>query len=344
MSADSKKELYIVGLGPGARQKMTQEAIDVVEACEVIAGYKVYIDLLKPYYPDKEYLVNGMRQEVERCRLALETAAGGKKTALVCSGDAGVYGMAGITLELATEFPEVDVHVIPGVTAALSGAALLGAPLGHDFTVISLSDLLTPWELIERRLAAAAEGDFAICLYNPSSHKRHDYLQKACQILLQKKSGDTICGITRNIGRDGEEKRILTLDELLETQVDMFTTVFIGNSQTRKVGDAMVTPRGYRRDNAESSHIWRYNGGATACRVSDTIKQEAENADYRSPCLRGIGVWCTGTAGGCRAQGACGSAGAGRYAGIPAGSTGGPLCGCDTSVCGDRDTEYLSGV
>ena len=219
MSADSKKELYIVGLGPGARQKMTQEAIDVVEACEVIAGYKVYIDLLKPYYPDKEYLVNGMRQEVERCRLALE-------------------------------FPEVDVHVIPGVTAALSGAALLGAPLGHDFTVISLSDLLTPWELIERRLAAAAEGDFAICLYNPSSHKRHDYLQKACQILLQKKSGDTICGITRNIGRDGEEKRILTLDELLETQVDMFTTVFIGNSQTRKVGDAMVTPRGYRRDNA----------------------------------------------------------------------------------------------
>ena len=215
MSADSKKELYIVGLGPGARQKMTQEAIDVVEACEVIAGYKVYIDLLKPYYPDKEYLVNGMRQEVERCRLALETAAGGKKTALVCSGDAGVYGMAGITLELATEFPEVDVHVIPGVTAALSGAALLGAPLGHDFTVISLSDLLTP-----------------------------------CQILLQKKSGDTICGITRNIGRDGEEKRILTLDELLETQVDMFTTVFIGNSQTRKVGDAMVTPRGYRRDNA----------------------------------------------------------------------------------------------
>lgn len=154
MSADSKKELYIVGLGPGARQKMTQEAIDVVEACEVIAGYKVYIDLLKPYYPDKEYLVNGMRQEVERCRLALETAAGGKKTALVCSGDAGVYGMAGITLELATEFPEVDVHVIPGVTAALSGAALLGAPLGHDFTVISLSDLLTPWELIERRLAA----------------------------------------------------------------------------------------------------------------------------------------------------------------------------------------------
>lgn len=247
MNAESKKELYIVGLGPGARQKMTQEAIDVVEACEVIAGYKVYIELLRPYYPDKEYLVNGMRQEVERCRLALKTANDGKRTALVCSGDAGVYGMAGITLELAEEFPEVDVHVIPGVTAALSGAALLGAPLGHDFAVISLSDLLTPWELIEHRLVAAAEGDFAICLYNPSSHKRHDYLQKACAILLQGKSGDTVCGITRNIGRMGEEKRILTLSELEETEVDMFTTVFIGNSQTKRIGDWMVTPRGYEK-------------------------------------------------------------------------------------------------
>ena len=223
MSADSKKELYIVGLGPGARQKMTQEAIDVVEACEVIAGYKVYIDLLKPYYPDKEYLVNGMRQEVERCRLALETAAGGKKTALVCSGDAGVYGMAGITLELATEFPEVDVHVIPGVTAALSGAALLGAPLGHDFTVISLSDLLTPWELIERRLAAAAEGDFAICLYNPSSHKRHDYLQKACQILLQKKSGDTM--------KKGDILLEFDIDKIKADGYDVTTPIIISNTE-----------------------------------------------------------------------------------------------------------------
>ena len=223
MSADSKKELYIVGLGPGARQKMTQEAIDVVEACEVIAGYKVYIELLKPYYPDKEYLVNGMRQEVERCRLALETAAGGKKTALVCSGDAGVYGMAGITLELATEFPEVDVHVIPGVTAALSGAALLGAPLGHDFTVISLSDLLTPWELIERRLAAAAEGDFAICLYNPSSHKRHDYLQKACQILLQKKSGDTM--------KKGDILLEFDIDKIKADGYDVTTPIIISNTE-----------------------------------------------------------------------------------------------------------------
>ena len=245
MSAESKKELYIVGLGPGARQKMTQEAIDVVEACEVIAGYKVYIDLLKPYYPDKEYLVNGMRQEVERCRLALETAAGGKKTALVCSGDAGVYGMAGITLELATEFPEVDVHVIPGVTAALSGAALLGAPLGHDFAVISLSDLLTPWELIEKRLLAAAEADFAICLYNPASKKRKDYLKKACELILRYRSPETVCGYARNIGREGQEMGLLTLEQLREFDADMFTTVFIGNSQTVRIGERMVTPRGY---------------------------------------------------------------------------------------------------
>ena len=246
MGAESKKELYIVGLGPGARQKMTQEAIDVVEACEVIAGYKVYIELLKPYYPDKEYLVNGMRQEVERCRLALETAANGKKTALVCSGDAGVYGMAGITLELATEFPEVDVHVIPGVTAALSGAALLGAPLGHDFAVISLSDLLTPWEKIEKRLLAAAAADFVICLYNPSSKKRHDYLQKACDLILQYQPETLVCATVSQIGRDGEEKHIYTLKELRDLQVDMFTTVFIGNSQTREINGCMVTPRGYR--------------------------------------------------------------------------------------------------
>lgn len=246
MSAESRKELYIVGLGPGARQKMTQEAIDVVEACEVIAGYKVYIELLKPYYPDKEYLVNGMRQEVERCRLALETAASGKKTALVCSGDAGVYGMAGITLELAAEFPEVDVHVIPGVTAALSGAALLGAPLGHDFAVISLSDLLTPWEKIEKRLLMASKADLVICLYNPSSRKRADYLQKACDLMMQYKAPETVCGIVRNIGRDGESAEIMSLAELRNKKVDMFTTVYIGNQETIELNGKMVTPRGYR--------------------------------------------------------------------------------------------------
>ena len=242
--------VYVVGLGPGAGEQMTVRAEKILEACPVILGYTVYIDLVREQYPEKKFLSTPMKQEVKRCQMAFEEAVKGQDVAMVCSGDAGVYGMAGLIYEVGREYPEIKIEIIPGITAATGGAAVLGAPLMHDFAVISLSDLLTPWELIERRLAAAAEGDFAICLYNPSSRKRHDYLQKACQILLQKKSGDTICGIARNIGRDGEEKRILTLDELLETQVDMFTTVFIGNSQTRKVGDAMVTPRGYRRDNA----------------------------------------------------------------------------------------------
>ena len=212
-------------------------------------GYTTYIQLLQEQFPDKQFRSTPMRQEIDRCKLAVSIALEGKTVALVSSGDSGIYGMTGILLEvIAAEQADVEVIAVPGVTAASAAAAILGAPLMHDFAVISLSDLLTPWELIEHRLVAAAEGDFAICLYNPSSHKRHDYLQKACAILLQGKSGDTVCGITRNIGRMGEEKRILTLSELEETEVDMFTSVFIGNSQTKRIGDWMVTPRGYEKN------------------------------------------------------------------------------------------------
>ena len=144
-----------------------------------------------------------MRKEVERCRLAFEQAAGGKDTGMICSGDAGVYGMSGVILEIGAEYPQVSVEIVPGVTAALSGGALLGAPLMHDFAVISLSDLMTPWELIAKRLEAAASADFSICIYNPSSKKRADYLQKACEILRKFRSGDTICGVVSNIGREG---------------------------------------------------------------------------------------------------------------------------------------------
>lgn len=167
---------------------------------------------------------------------------------MICSGDAGVYGMAGLLLELGREFPDCEVEVISGVTAALSGAAVLGAPLIHDFAVISLSDLLTPWELIEKRLACAAEGDFSICIYNPSSRKRNDYLKKACRVLLETKAPDTVCGLVRNIGREGQSFRVLTLAELAETETDMFTTVFVGNSATRVIDGRMVTPRGYRSE------------------------------------------------------------------------------------------------
>lgn len=240
------KRLYVVGMGPGEPSKMTMEAMDIIKECPVIAGYTVYIDLLKQFVSEKEWIVTGMMKEVERCELALQSANEGKDTAMVCSGDSGVYGMAGIVLELAVKYPEVEIIVVPGVTAALSGAALLGAPLGHDFAIISLSDLLTPWELIERRLLAASMADLAICIYNPSSKKRADYLQKACEIIRKNQPDNLVCGYVRNIGRDGEEKRILSLLELKEAKVDMFTTVFIGNSQTKEINGKMVTPRGYR--------------------------------------------------------------------------------------------------
>ena len=237
--------LYVVGLGPGGSRWMTWEARAALEQAEVLCGYTVYLDLIRGEFPDKEYFSTPMTQEIERCRAALERAWSGRTTALVCSGDAGVYGMAGPVLELAPQFPEVEIQVVPGVTAALAGAAVLGAPLMHDFTVLSLSDLLTPWEVIRRRLELAAQGDFVLCLYNPSSRRRRDHLRMACDIVLAHRGPETVCGWVRNAGRAQEEHQVLTLGELQEAQVDMFTTVFIGSAATRRIGDRMVTPRGY---------------------------------------------------------------------------------------------------
>ena len=240
--------VYVVGLGPGDVFYLTQEAQSALEHADAICGYKLYIDLIEPEFPCEEYYATGMTQEIDRCRWALEKARTGKRVALVCSGDAGVYGMASPLLELATDYPDVAVEVVPGLTAALSGGAVLGAPLAHDFCVISLSDRLTPWEVIEKRLACAAMGDFCVALYNPSSKGRPDYLAKAVHILLENgKSADTVCGIVRNIGREGQTARVLTLAQLERTAVDMFTTVYIGNAATKQLGGRMVTPRGYRR-------------------------------------------------------------------------------------------------
>ena len=239
--------VFVVGLGPGGEAFLTGQARAALASAEVLCGYTVYVDLVKPLFPDKETFTTPMRKELDRCRWALETASQGRSVALVCSGDAGVYGMAAPLLELAPEFPGVEIEIVPGVTAALSGAAALGAPIGHDFCVVSLSDLLTPWEVIEKRLQCAAAGDFALCLYNPSSHKRADYLRRACDILLAAgKDPETVCGWVRNIGREGQTSHLCTLAALRDEQVDMFTTVFVGSSTTREIAGRMVTPRGYR--------------------------------------------------------------------------------------------------
>ena len=238
-------KLYITGIGPGGAEYITPEARAALNAAETLCGYPVYIDLIAPLYPGKRVLTTPMTREAERCRMALE-AAQHADAALICGGDAGVYGLAGLALELAPEYPGAEPVVIPGLTAALACAARLGAPLGHDFCVISLSDLLTPWETIEKRLDRAAEADFVLCLYNPASKRRKDYLRRACEIVLRHRDAETVCGLARNIGRDGETSRILTLRELRDTEADMFTTVFVGASSTKIVAGRMVTPRGYR--------------------------------------------------------------------------------------------------
>lgn len=238
-------KLYVIGIGPGGADQMTPRARAAIEASDIIAGYTTYIDLVRPLIGDREILQTPMKQEIDRCTRARDAALTGKTVAMICSGDAGVYGMAGLMHEVCADYPELDIEVVPGITAACAGAAVLGAPLIHDFAVISLSDLLTPWEKIEKRLDLAAQADFCICLYNPSSKKRADYLQKACDIMLKSKSLDTPCGYVQNIGRDGERGTVCMLAELRDTSVDMFTTVFVGNSQTKILGGRLVTPRGY---------------------------------------------------------------------------------------------------
>ena len=245
-------KIYIVGMGPGKEEMMTGEALGALEQADVIIGYTVYVNLLGERFAGKELLSTPMRQEEQRCMLCFEKAAEGKQVALICSGDAGVYGLASLMFEIGKSYPDIELQVIAGVTAANSGAAVLGAPLNHDFCVISLSDLLTPWEKIEKRLQAAAEGDFAMAIYNPSSHKRKDYLMKACDILLRVIEEERPCGYVENIGREGTGVVTCTLKELREAQVNMFTTVFVGNAGSEIINGKLVTKRGYRMEQKQS--------------------------------------------------------------------------------------------
>jgi precorrin-3B C17-methyltransferase len=236
--------IHVVGLGPGGAPLRTAAATAAIDRSDVVVGYAIYVDLIRDEFPEKPVFVNGMTGEVERCREALRLSREGKTVAVVCSGDASVYGMASLILELSVEADEVEI--LPGVTAALAASAALGAPLSGDLAIVSLSDLLTPWSVIEKRLSAAGLGDFPVALYNPASRSRRDYLQRAADILLRHKPGDTPCGWVRNIAREGQEKKILTLANLRDEKVDMFTTVVVGNSQTILKGGRLVTPRGYR--------------------------------------------------------------------------------------------------
>lgn len=247
-------KIYIVGIGPGQKEFMTGEAENAILKSDIIIGYTVYVDLLKDAFPDKNYLSTPMMQEIQRCKMCFEEALKGKTVSLVCSGDAGVYGMASPMFELLNEneeYKNIELEVVSGITAANSGASVLGAPLNHDYCVISLSDLMTPWEVIEKRLTAAIQGDFCIAIYNPSSHKRKDYLKRACEIMLNAgASKNRSCGYVENIGRTGTSSTVCTLEELKDKEVNMFTTVFIGNSQSFIYedinGKKLITKRGYK--------------------------------------------------------------------------------------------------
>ena len=238
--------IYVIGIGPGCRDLMTQEAIAAMEDAEVIVGYKTYIKLVEDFIKDKEVVQNGMRKEVDRCQDAIDIAKTGKKVAVISSGDAGIYGMAGLILELITKQNlDIPVKVVPGVTASIGAAAVLGAPIMHDFCHISLSDLMTPWEVIEKRLRLAAEADFVICLYNPRSKGRSEHLAKAFKIMGEFKAGSTPVGIVKDVGRADQEKFICTFDTMDFERVDMTTMVIIGNKSTYIKDDLMITPRGY---------------------------------------------------------------------------------------------------
>lgn len=239
-------KIYVVGIGPGAKDDLTPRARQAMADSDLIIGYKTYVELVAELFPEKEFIASGMKKEVDRCRLALEKALAGRKVALISSGDSGIYGMAGIMLEIAGQAPRpVPVEIVPGITAASAAAALAGAPLMHDFAVISLSDLLTPWEAIRKRIECAAQGDFVVCFYNPKSTQRTEQIVAAREILLQFKEADTPVSIVRNVGRPGENVVLTTLDKMLEHPIDMFTVIIVGNSQSYLAGGKMITPRGY---------------------------------------------------------------------------------------------------
>ena len=239
-------KLYVVGIGPGGYEQMTVKAVKVLEECDIIVGYTVYVDLVAEHFAGKEMLTTPMRQEEKRCRMAFDEVMKGRNTAMICSGDAGVYGMSGLIYEISRDYPGIEIEIVSGVTAALSGGAVLGAPLMHDFAVISLSDWMTPWELIKKRAALAGEGDFVIALYNPKSKHRPDYIYEIQKILLEHRAATVPVGIVSSASREKESIVLSDLGHFTEENIGMFSMVIIGNSNTYVKDGYMITPRGYK--------------------------------------------------------------------------------------------------
>jgi precorrin-3B C17-methyltransferase len=239
-------KIYVVGTGPGFEEYLSLRAIEVLRACDVVVGYKTYINLIEKLVEGKEVFSSGMRREVERCAQVIALAEGGKNVCLISSGDPGVYGMAGIVLEMVDKANNgVEVEIVPGITSALSSASLAGAPLMNDFAVVSLSDLMTPWEVIEKRCEKAAEGDFVICVYNPKSSERVQQIEIFANILLRHRKPETPVAIVKNAMREKSVVTLTTLSEMLNHPIDMTTTLIVGNSQTYVSKGKMITPRGY---------------------------------------------------------------------------------------------------
>lgn len=242
-------KISVVGIGPGGLDEMTPRARKAIESAQVVAGYNTYIKLIEPILDGKKIIGRAMMQEVERSQLAINEALSGRDVAVVSSGDAGVYGMAGLVIEMLLDLPEGNrpqFEIIAGVSAVNAAAAILGAPLMHDFAIISLSDLMTPWQLIKKRVRLAAEADFVIALYNPKSKRRVTQLDEVQKILLEFREKNTPVGIVTNAGRDGETKILSTLEKFTQEDVNMFSLVIIGNSQTFIKAGFMLTPRGYK--------------------------------------------------------------------------------------------------
>ena len=238
-------KIIVVGLGPGSESLLTPAAREALKSSDVIIGYRTYLNLIQPFLEGKEVAGSGMRQEVNRAKKAFELASEGKTVSVVCSGDSGIYGMAGLVYEVCSGTIQPEIEVIPGVPAFGAAAALLGAPLMHDFAAISLSDLLTPWKLITTRLELASEADFVLAIYNPRSHGRPDQIIEARSIVMRHRPPTTPVGIVREAYREGQSVTVTDLEHVLEHQIDMVTVLIVGNSRTYVKNGKMITPRGY---------------------------------------------------------------------------------------------------